>query len=59
MLTKDEDFAVILSIHKAPPKIIWLTVGNCSNTELKKIISTELVPAIEYLKSIDLVEISR
>ena len=59
ILTFDEDFYDLQLLKGHPPKIIWLTVGNCSNNELKKIISVELLPAIEYLNHTDLVEISR
>ncbi|MDB5283876.1 MAG: hypothetical protein JWO06_2951 [Bacteroidota bacterium] len=38
ILTKDEDFCDLLNRLKAPPKIIWLTFGNCSNAVMKEIL---------------------
>lgn len=38
-LTKDSDFISLLEKHGSPPQVIWLTIGNTSNTELKSILS--------------------
>jgi predicted nuclease of predicted toxin-antitoxin system len=36
VVTKDEDFARrALSSRKAPPIVVWLRVGNCSNRALR------------------------
>ncbi len=59
ILTKDDDFRVLLNRLKSPPKIIWITFGNCSNNEMKEILKTDLPAALEFLKENDLVEISR
>lgn len=37
-LTKDKDFANLSLAWGAPPKVILLLVGNCSTTELAKMI---------------------
>ncbi len=58
IMTKDEDFTFLLENKAAPPKIIWLTVGNCSNAVLKDILRKSLNDALELLKTNDLVEIS-
>ena len=59
IITKDEDFRYLLNRLKAPPKIIWLTFGNCSNTEMKDILKRDLLRAIALLNENDLVEISK
>ncbi|MCW5906654.1 MAG: DUF5615 family PIN-like protein [Chitinophagales bacterium] len=58
ILTKDEDFVELLFRLQAPPKIIWLTMGNRSNTDMKTILSLELPKALVVLQENDLVEIS-
>lgn len=37
VVTKDSDFVSLVERHGPPPKIIWLTVGNCSNDKLRAI----------------------
>jgi len=59
IMTKDEDFCQLLNKHKAPPKIIWLTFGNCANKEMKDILRENLLSALSFLEQNDLVEISR
>jgi predicted nuclease of predicted toxin-antitoxin system len=39
IMTKDEDFVFLLEKLGAPPQIIWLTCGNTSNAELKRILN--------------------
>ncbi|MFN0204152.1 MAG: DUF5615 family PIN-like protein [Bacteroidia bacterium] len=34
ILTLDEDFQHHILIHQAPPKIIWLRVGNCGTNHI-------------------------
>ena len=58
IITKDEVFAFLLEQKSSPPKIIWLTIGNCSNATLKDILKRNLPSALELLKTNDLVEIS-
>ena len=48
-----------LSRLDTPPKIIWLTCGNTSNTRLKEILSATLLDALKFLETSEkLVEIS-
>ena len=58
ILTKDEDFVELINRHKSPPKIIWLTIGNCSNARLKEFILKNLNDALKALENDDLVELS-
>lgn len=37
IVTKDNDFNEISILYGAPPKIIWIKVGNCTNVELVSI----------------------
>jgi predicted nuclease of predicted toxin-antitoxin system len=58
IITKDEDFCELLNRLQAPPKIIWLTFGNCSNDKMKEILKRDLPESLSILKDNDMVEIS-
>ena len=58
LITKDEDFCNLLRVLGPPPKIIWLTIGNCPNDTMKKILQKELPVALSFLQENDMVEIS-
>src|SRR5699024_3109988 len=45
VMSKDKDFTELVSQHGSPPQIIWLTCGNTSNDELKKILAKTLQQA--------------
>ena len=51
ILTKDADFAYLLAQHGSPPKVIWLTCGNTSNENLRRILRAALKSAIKVLNS--------
>ena len=50
VMTKDSDFLELQKRLGAPPKIIWITCGNTSNTRLKEILSVSLEKAVELLE---------
>ncbi|MBA3335592.1 MAG: DUF5615 family PIN-like protein [Acidobacteria bacterium] len=59
VMTKDSDFVSLLDRFGSPPKIIWLTCGNTSNSNLKIILSKTLRDAIDLLnRGEEIVEIS-
>lgn len=51
LMTKDSDFVEILARKGPPPKVIWLTFGNTSNAELKRVLSARLPRALELLRA--------
>jgi predicted nuclease of predicted toxin-antitoxin system len=51
VLTKDGDFVRLLERHGSPPKILWLTCGNTSDTGLQRILMRHLSTAIGLLAS--------
>jgi len=51
VLTKDIDFTHLLAKHGPPPKVIWLTCGNTSNHNLRRILGTALAPVLRLLES--------
>ena len=59
ILTKDEDFADLMRSGSAFPKVIWVTVGNISNQQLKKIIIDNFEEALlKLVNENNLVEIT-
>ncbi len=58
VITKDEDFLRLQERFGAPPKLIWITCGNTSNTHLRDVLAKTLIDALEALELGDtLVEI--
>ncbi|MBF0631122.1 MAG: DUF5615 family PIN-like protein [Magnetococcales bacterium] len=49
VVTKDADFPEMLLQSGPPPKIIWLTCSNTSNSRLKQILSKHLHHAVKLL----------
>ncbi|MEO6722178.1 MAG: DUF5615 family PIN-like protein [Ferruginibacter sp.] len=49
ILSKDYDFIDIQERLKPPPKLIWLTMGNCSNNQMKIILQRTLLLAVKEL----------
>ena len=49
VLTKDSDFPHLLAQHGPPPKVLWVTCGNTSNQNLRRILSATLEDALKLL----------
>lgn len=49
IITKDKDFTHLIDRFGAPPKIVLLRTGNCSNEAMKRILNTYLLEALEEL----------
>lgn len=49
IITKDEDFARLLHREAIFPKVIWITVGNISNMNLKRIVLDNFEIAVAQL----------
>ena len=59
VVTKDGDFVRLLEHLGPPPQVIWITCGNTSNANLKRILTDTLPRALEFLRLGEmLVEIS-
>lgn len=50
IITKDKDFYHLSVTKGHPPKVIWLLTGNCTNSEILKIIELHLHEMNEFLK---------
>jgi predicted nuclease of predicted toxin-antitoxin system len=51
VMTKDNDFVLLLDRFGPPPQVIWVTCGNTSNARLKEILTGTLPKALELLDS--------
>ncbi len=41
LVSKDSDFNDLVSLRGAPPKLIWLRVGNCTTTEVEALLRSK------------------
>jgi predicted nuclease of predicted toxin-antitoxin system len=51
VMTKDRDFVHLLDRHGPPPQVIWMRMGNCSNSALQQILDRTLPQALVLLQS--------
>lgn len=49
VMTKDADFAEMVSRLGAPPQVLWLRCGNTSNAALRELLGRELPAALARL----------
>ncbi|MBI3248970.1 MAG: DUF5615 family PIN-like protein [Deltaproteobacteria bacterium] len=59
VMSKDEDFRLLVERLGSPPQVLWVTCGNTSNARLREILTKNLPLAIALLQLGEpLVEIS-
>jgi predicted nuclease of predicted toxin-antitoxin system len=59
VMSKDEDFRLLVERLGPPPQVLWITCGNTSNARLRAILTKSLPKALELLERGEpLVEIS-
>ena len=59
VMTKDRDFTDLVERLGPPPKVIWITVGNTSNQNLRRVLAATLRDALDLLEHGEaLVEVS-
>ena len=51
IITKDKDFYYLSNTFGSPPKVIWLTVGNCRNRDIIKLLTDKQNEINLFLKS--------
>lgn len=39
LVSKDDDFRSLSLVHGAPPKVIWLSLGNASTSDIAKVLA--------------------
>ena len=55
VLTKDRDFVDLVKRRGAPPQIIWITCGNTSTPEMKRVLEATFENASALLASEEIV----
>jgi predicted nuclease of predicted toxin-antitoxin system len=50
VMSKDEDFRLLVERLGSPPQVLWVTCGNTSNARLREILTKSLSAAIELLE---------
>ncbi|MBA3964535.1 MAG: DUF5615 family PIN-like protein [Nitrospirales bacterium] len=59
IMSKDQDFVDLVTVHGAPPQIIWVTCGNTSNANLCTLLQRTFPTLMTLLQSGEpLVELS-
>ena len=59
VMSKDEDFRLLVERLGPPPQVLWITCGNTSNARLREVLAKSFSAAIGLLQSGEpLVEIS-
>lgn len=51
VITKDEDFVILLNRLGPPPAVIWLRCGNTSNAYLRQLLRKTFPPALAMIES--------
>ena len=51
IVTKDSDFVELSAVRGMPPKIIWLNLGNVSNTVVRNKLMEHLLTILSFLDS--------
>ena len=51
VMTKDDDFIILLDRYGPPPQVIWLTGGNTSTARLQEVLALRLSDALSLLEA--------
>ena len=51
VITKDEDFVILLNRLGPPPAVIWLRCGNTSNAHLRQLLRNTFLSALAMIES--------
>lgn len=49
VVTKDSDFVELVHRHGVPPQVVWVTCGNTTNNNLKRIFDATFAIALQLL----------
>ncbi len=48
LTTKDEDFHRLSILRGAPPKVIWIRLGNCTTDDIEKLLRQHHLDVIQF-----------
>jgi predicted nuclease of predicted toxin-antitoxin system len=50
IVTKDSDFNDLVLLHGAPPKVIWVRIGNCTTGEVEGVLRQQRTTIHHFLQ---------
>ena len=50
LVTKDEDFQRLSVLHGAPPKVVWIGLGNCSTADVERLLRSRRDEIRQFLE---------
>jgi predicted nuclease of predicted toxin-antitoxin system len=53
LVTKDSDVAELAVLRGAPPKVIWLRMGNCTTSAVERTLRANIAAIIELVRDPD------
>ena len=49
IVTKDDDFRGLSLLRGAPPKVIWLVIGNCTTREILQVLTENVASLFSFI----------
>ena len=49
IVTKDGDFNNLAFLSNAPPKVVWIRLGNCSTADVERLIRSRVATIAEFV----------
>jgi predicted nuclease of predicted toxin-antitoxin system len=53
LVTKDEDFHRLSVLRGAPPKVIWVRLGNCATADVARLLRFRAVQIVDFIEDAD------
>ncbi len=53
IVTKDDDFRQLSALRGAPPKVLWLNIGNCDTTFVAELLLRNTATISEFVADAD------
>ncbi len=49
LVTKDEDFHRLSVLQGAPPKVVWIRIGNCTTAQIARLLREHHVDILRFI----------
>lgn len=50
LVTKDEDFQRLSLLEDAPPKVVWIALGNCSTADVERLLRSRHRDVVQFVE---------
>ncbi len=54
IVTKDADFSERSLLLKSPPKVLWIRLGNCTTSDIEKLLRRNIVAINRFATQVDI-----